>query len=70
MAADADHFSVTTKLTLAVAVTALAGADPEEGQPSALSLSQVLGQEEGCWGTWRRKTSQRSQWTPLCPKAV
>ena len=70
VAADADRFSVATKLTLAVAVTALGvGGTPRRASP-ALCLSQVLGQMEGCWGTWRRKTSQRSQWTPLCTKAV
>ena len=70
MAADADRFSVTTKMTLAVAVTPLGVVGTTRRASPVLCHSAKSSGERRVLGDLEKEDKSALTVDPLCPKAV
>lgn len=71
MATDADHFSVITKLTLAVGGGGDLGVRGPRGGPALRSVTQPSPQARGeLLGDLEKEDKSALTVDPLCPKAV
>lgn len=69
MAADADRFSVTTKLTLAVAVTALGvGGTPRRASPELCRSAKSSGKRRAAGGPGEGRQVSAHSGPPSAPK--